>query len=921
MKPFFLFIFAAVFGLAGMSQNAVGYFAGFEENTLILKLKENQRCLATPAQINHEMFNQVSEFIGVVSLRKLFPFAEVLEAKKNERGDELVDLSLIYELKYQEEISMFRVQKMFYDLDLFEYVDFMHYYKPMYIPNDPNRGSQYYLNRIRAYDAWDISKGDSNIVIAIIDTGMDFNHLDLRDKVAYNYADPIDGIDNDNDGYVDNFRGWDFGTNDNNPQITSGNHGVFVAGIAAAHTDNNIGIAGVGFRSKFLPIKIANADERLVNAYEAIVYAANQGAKVINCSWGGKLRSGSPFEQDVINYATFNRGSLVIAAAGNDNNDVPFYPASYKNVMSVSMTDANDAKGAASSYGFYVDIAAPGQSVYSTIQGNSYTSSSGTSFAAPVVAGSAAILMSHFPHLSPLQIAERLRVTADNIDTIPANLPFAKKLGLGRVNLYNALTFPEMPSVRLIADELMGVDIQTVKAGDTLFIMPVFKNYLADVSNLTVRLVSLSSNVTVIEPERSFAQINSMTGFSPDFAYKVVLGNTIPNDFWVNLMFEFEADNYYAYDYLQYNVNRSYIPVDENLILTTMTSNGRLGYLDALSSMGNGFRYGESGTLFSMAGIMFGTSTTHVSNNVYAQNGFDDHFFPLVLPLKKSSPIFADFEAYAEFNDDNAGLNKLQVSVKHAVYAWNDAETEKFVIHEYVFRNQSNVILDDFYAGLFVDWDIKPLSYNRVKYDMSNKLFYVWSPFSSVFGGVSALTQLPVNRYAMDNDGQNLSIKISDGYTFSEKYTSLSTQRDSAGFSGNGNDVSIVLSYGPFTIQPNDSVVLAYALMAGDNPDDLVNSTQKAYEYYHQLSSVRNVSNSNLKIYPNPAMDFLNIYGLETSNSACQYVIRSISGQVVSRGVMNSKNSKLDIGFLESGLYVLTIQNSNKVYHHKFIKR
>ncbi len=906
----------------GVSQNNTDDFSGVVDNVLIVKLKEDFRSMASISAFNHDMFEDVSRKLGMQTLKKMFPYAQPMSEKKNQFGEQLVDLSLIYELEFESSTALFRAQKTLFDLDLFEYVDVKYYYKPMYIPNDPNRGSQYYLNRIRAYDAWDISKGDSNIVIAIIDTGMDFNHLDLRDKVAYNYADPIDGIDNDNDGYVDNFRGWDFGTNDNNPQITSGNHGVFVAGIAAAHTDNNIGIAGVGFHSKFLPIKIANADERLVNAYEAIVYAANQGAKVINCSWGGKLRSGSPFEQDVINYATFNKGSLVVAAAGNDNNDVPFYPASYKNVMSVSMTDANDAKGAASSYGFYVDIAAPGQSVYSTIQGNSYTSSSGTSFAAPVVAGSAAILMSHFPHLSPLQIAERLRVTADNIDTVLANLPFVQKLGLGRVNLFNALSYPELPSVRLLDATVLGKEIQEIKAGDTLLIMPIFKNYLAEVSDLTVRLIGLGSNVSVLNPEHHFATINSMMEFSPTESFKVVVGENAPIDFWVNLKFEFEAVDYYSYDYLQYNVNRSYIPIDENRILSTFTSNGRLGYADDFLTMGNGFRYGESGTLFSMAGLMFGTSTSHVSNNVYAQNGTNNHFQAIMLPVKNPSPMFADFEASTIYNDDNAGLSKLQVQVMHSAFAWNAATDDKFVIHEYVLKNQSNAVLDDFYAGVFVDWDIKPLSYNKIKYDVFNKLLYVWSPFNSVFGGISALTQLPLNSYAMDNDGQNLSIKISDGFTFSEKYTSLSTQRDSAGFSGSGNDVSTILSYGPLTIQPNDSVVLAFALLAGDNPSDIQAASQMAYAKYHNVSSVESNRARFLSLHPNPVESIVTIDFGNISYEQIEVLVLNVSGQLLHHErYENSANVGLDVSHLSSGVYFLTVRGARHVFTQKFIKK
>lgn len=925
MKYFYLSIFLWLFSFFAISQIVYDSNAGILDKTLIFKLKEDYRFQSVENKIENAQFQLVTSTLDVVSLKKKFPFAKVLQEKKNQWGEAMVDLSLIYEMEYNSPVSLNKVQKMLLNLGIFEYVDFKHFYKPMNVPNDPNSGSQYHLNNIRANDAWDISKGDSSVVIAIIDTGIDFNHLDLKENVAYNYADVLDGIDNDNDGYVDNYRGWDFGTNDNDPQIVFGAHGVFVAGIAAARTDNNLGISGVGYNSRFLPIKIANADDILINVYEAIVYAANQGAAIINCSWGGANELGSSFEQDVINYATFNKGSLVIAACGNDNNAVPFYPASYKNVMSVSMTDINDAKGTASSYGYYVDIAAPGQNVYSTFPGNSYGSSSGTSFSSPIVAGCAAILKSYFPSYSPLQIAERLRITSDNIDTLAANQAYAQKLGLGRINLFNALTFPDLPSVRLVDAEIVGgKEIPEVKAGDTIVIMPVFKNYLAEVSDLTVRLLPLTSDISILNPEHQFNLVNTMTEFSPSEAFLVVIGEDAPLDFWVNLKFEFESTDYYSYDYLQYNVNRTYIPIDENLILSSFTSDGKMGFADPLLSMGNGFKYRESSTLFSVGGFMFGENTTHVSNNVYAQNGYDNDFQNIVLPYKNLTSMVADYEAHTVFNDDKAGLNKLSVDVHHSVFAWNNLLDEKFIIHELTLINKSTQEFQDFYAGMYIDWDIDPSSYNKAKYDETAQLLYVWSPMNDIFGGISALSHLPFKRYALDHDGQNLSLKISDGFTDAEKYTAMSTNRDSAGFSGSGSDVSTILSYGPLSISPGDSVVLAFALIAGDNPLDVKLSSQRAYEKYHNTSVIDESSSHStmFELSPNPVEQdvWLDFKG-EVQNSV-QLSICNLEGKLLYTAEYSQQNKiKINLSGLSKGVYILRAVSDNKSFVRKIIKK
>lgn len=925
MKQFFLFVFLSFFSFVAMSQKAYDTNAGLIENTLILKIKEEYRFQSAENTIENTQFQLMAQELGVFSLKKIFPFAKALQEKKNQWGETLVDLSLIYEMKYDSSVSLRKAQILFSNIGIFEYVDFKHFYKPMDVSNDPNNGSQYHLNTIRAFDAWDVSKGDSSVVIAIIDSGVDFNHLDLKDNVAYNYADVIDGIDNDNDGYIDNFRGWDFGTNDNNPQIVYGGHGVFVAGLAAAHTDNGIGISGVGYHSRFLPIKISNADDKLVNAFEAIVYAANQGAAIINCSWGGANESGSYFEQDVINYATFNKGSLVIAACGNDNNEVPFFPASYKNVMSVSMTDINDAKGTASSYGYYVDIAAPGQAVYSSTTGNSYATSSGTSFSAPIVSGCAAILKSYFPNLSPLQIAERLRITSDNIDTLAANQAYTQKLGLGRVNLFNALTFPDLPSVRLMDVEVLGEkEIQDVKAGDTIVLMPVFKNYLAEVSDLTVRLLPLTSEISILNPEHQFDFVNTMTEFSPSEAFLVVIGENAPSDFWVNLKFEFESTDYYSYDYLQYNVNRTYIPIDENLILSSFTADGKLGFADPLFLMGNGFKYRESSTLFSLGGFLFGQNTTHVSNNVYAQNGYDNDFQNLVLPYKSTSPIVADYEVYTVFNDDKAMLNKLSVDVHHSVFAWNNPQDEKFIVHEYTLINKSPQEYQYFYAGMFIDWDIDPSPYNKIKYDAAHRLLYVWSPMNDVFGGISVLSDLPFKRYALDHDGQNLSLKISDGFTNAEKYTAMSTNRDSAGFSGNGNDVSTLMSYGPLTISAGDSVVMAFALIAGDNPFDIQQSSQRAYQKYNNISAVNTpIANENrFELSPNPVgQDVWIDFKGEVQNNI-QLSIYNLEGKVLYSVEYAPQNRiKIDLSALSKGVYILRAVNDHQSFVRKIIKK
>ncbi len=159
-------------------------------------------------------------------------------------------------------------------------------------PNDPKAnpttGDQYYLTNIKAYEAWDITKGNSKIIIGISDTGVDFNHNDISPKIYTNPIEIENNLDDDNNGYIDDINGYDFANEDNNAQSVGNFHGNRVAGIAGAATNNNVGMAGVGYNSTVSPLKIFKDNENFsFNAYESITYAADNGYDIINLSWGG----------------------------------------------------------------------------------------------------------------------------------------------------------------------------------------------------------------------------------------------------------------------------------------------------------------------------------------------------------------------------------------------------------------------------------------------------------------------------------------------------------------------------------------------------------------------------------------------------------------------------------------------------------
>ncbi|MCB9232126.1 MAG: S8 family serine peptidase [Bacteroidia bacterium] len=319
--------------------------------------------------------------------------------------------------------------------------------KTFYTPNDPQFASQYNLATINAPAAWNLSLGNPNVRVAVVDDAVRTSHQDLAPSIWVNPGEiPGNGLDDDFNGYIDDVSGYDVADNDNDPMpplafATSSvyTHGTHCAGIVAAATDNATGIASIGFGLKIIPVKCNNdatPGPSLPAAWDGVTYAISVLPEVISLSWGGPAYSAT--NQTLINLAYAN-DIIVVAAAGNSNVNTPMYPASYNHVISVAATDQTDTRASFSNYGPTVDVSAPGVGILSTLAGNNsdYGLLSGTSMACPLVAGLCGLMKSYNPLKTVDQIDSCLRATADNIDL--QNPGFIGQLGAGRVNALNAL--------------------------------------------------------------------------------------------------------------------------------------------------------------------------------------------------------------------------------------------------------------------------------------------------------------------------------------------------------------------------------------------------------------------------------------------------------------------------------------------------
>jgi hypothetical protein len=298
--------------------------------------------------------------------------------------------------------------------------------------------------------------GMPSTIVALIDTGVDWYHEDLQSNIYANIGESGEwadnGIDDDKNGYIDDIHGWNF-VNNNNQSQDDNRHGTHCAGIIGARGNNEIGIAGINWYTRILPIKFINRDGEgaISDAIEGMNYATQMGAQIFNSSWGNQEYSKAL--RQAIERAD-NAGVLFVAAAGNSklNSDLrPTYPSGYQlpNMISVASSDRNDAKSFFSNYGFKtVHLFAPGSEIFSTLLQNTYGFLSGTSMAAPHVAGVAALLLSHFPELSHLQIKDRI---LKNVDLIYGLKGFVQSRG--RLNAWNVLQDQKPRSDEPIEDD------------------------------------------------------------------------------------------------------------------------------------------------------------------------------------------------------------------------------------------------------------------------------------------------------------------------------------------------------------------------------------------------------------------------------------------------------------------------------------
>lgn len=804
-------------------------------------------------------------------------------------------------------------------------------YEPQsrFVPNDTLVPKQLLLETIQAFEAWDIFKGDTSVVIGISDTGVMQEHEDLFENIHKNYNEvPNNGIDDDLNGYIDDFAGVNFSYLDDstNPGSTFNKegHGTLTVGISSATTNNTTGLAGIGYNCRFFPMKAGINDTKYIYyGLQSIIYAGQNKIDVLNCSWGGP--SYSCFAQSAVDYAVANDVAIV-AAAGNHANYTPFYPAGYRGVLGVGVTDAMDTVIEMSATGAHVDLMAPGQGAVTTNQlvandtvTSIYHISCCTSAASPIVAGAVALVRSKYPELDALQALTFTRLSNDDIRHINQS---KAELIPGRLNLFKAISNNpfDKPGIEIIDYSFISLNGSNARfsANDTFRIILKIKNYLGFVHNIKVsmkKVQDLNNNIELIDSIMYINYIETYQTITLDnFIFKI-------NNPSLNLMFfafEFEADNNFQ-DRLLIPIipGSDYANFSNDILKLSVSDNGRIGYSDSpFNQRGEGFVYdGYCNTLFE--GSFFATeSQGKVVSQARNPKGRRENEFINGKPFLEPDSKFGIF--WDGLADES---NKIGLMIRNYVaLASNDTPCVRF---EFKLTNISNGSIEDLSAGYFFDWDLGADADSNVIKPFPEALPAIRSGKNSSAALIYREGNYPLIGVTVSSDeigalAQMIALKNDDLF-----YDGIISDEQKRLFLNSGTDlfteirgeISMVAGMKfPFALPTDSSVTFSILICSENNLNKLINFMKSFNETIITDIAGRENEKNNIQISFNNRTNQITlkgVYGFVVESVTLADILGRIQ---VKREIMNNERSaeiEIKTDNLPSGYYFIIIKGNN----------
>jgi hypothetical protein len=916
------------------------YSQEYENNKIRIKFKSNSEILNNIENNKNDI--TLSEFLGnytpkpYLSKELLFAYQKALEKKSNTHflrtNNDLIN---IFEFEYSKNIDPKILARKISQLQDIEYAEPIYIRELCFTPNDPMLNDQYMHNIVKTFEAWELLDTTKTTVIAIVDTGIEMDHEDLAANIWYNSNEmgldsegrpkESNGIDDDGNGFIDDWRGWDFAHNDNNP--TPGHtHGTHVAGIAAAHSNNNIGIAGISYNSKLVAIKIG-ADSRtstsVINSYQGLFYAGIVGADIINCSWGGPGFSNA--EQSIIN-AVNDLGSVIIAAAGNNGALQGFYPASYNGVLSVASTTNNDRQSNFSNYHPNVGVSAPGSNILSAELDNTYRNSSGTSMASPVVAGIAAMIKSNFTGYDNFQIIEHIKATTDNIES---RLAASRRgnFGTGRVNALKALSETNPILVRVDSYSITDNDGNNIfEANDILTIQVTLVNKLNDVYELSYEANTTDKDgKSQIAASGDIGDFKSGTHKTITFDYK--LPENLDYDFTYQIPLKLSNQNYQNTEIISFIVNQSYRNSVNPQISFTVNSSGNFGYNDYPNNEnGIGVSFENQSSILFEGGIIVANREGQLASTVRSeQQAIQNSDFKIKNLIKEKE--FENGKSFVSTFIDEGIFKKLGVEIEKTTYYLNENLLNKAIIATHKVRNISGADFDSLFLAYYFDWDIGVSGRNDLAFWDDNNQIMIQrnqSEPNKPKVGMAIISNHTSRGFAIDNDGSSTNNPgVYDGFTRKEQWDMMSGNLERT--TSRQTDASSLISAGPISLNNSDTTEIIMIIMLSDDANEFPAIVEEAKKNIDNLKllSVKS-QNNNLNIYPNPTYTNNINYELYLSESGqLEVSIYDLKGNKISEralignhgyfyGVENTNN-------FSAGTYLLKVKDGNNEYSKKFV--
>ncbi len=809
-------------------------------------------------------------------------------------------------------------------------------------PNDALFGQQLALNVLGMQEAWNISKGNKDVVVAIIDNGVDQTHEDLQPMLWTNTSEiPNNGLDDDGNGVVDDYRGcnltWNLdGTEAGNTfNSGAGGHGTNVAGISSAATNNGLGIAGIAYNCLMFPIKTSLKNTgAILFGTEALLYAAQMGFRVANCSWGTSSSAGSykPYsfvDQYIIDYC-IARGMVVTAAAGNHGNGVGGsgwrelnYPAAYDGVIGTGETTTSDKVTATSGLAGNAWIMAPGNSATTTTSSGGYTSSNiqGSSFAAPMSAGAAALLCAHRPNLTPRQIAAVLRSTGtditDNNPSVAKYLP--RRLNVAKALQVDPTSIPGLRIKQLVVRNTRGEMITRYGSGDTVMVWFRIVNELGGSEPYTF-------TASVLDPAGWLVALQSATIQHGTISS----GAEVEVGPWTAIIHQMRTQPVaVALDYVSgdhYDRLFAYLypgsvmaTFANNALSFSIGDNGMFAYASTFSNntMAEGTGVGWlpfAQDLAWVSGLLF------TENNARALKAFNNQTD--ISDFSPEKRFVSPDERRGVCTDVNAGNRTIGVRVKqHCTFPTADGASAVIAIE---IENISNETLTDPSIGYLFDWDVGPSGVNNTVREapealpvsfreMGSALMFQRESFPIVVVCAAVSNELNIQPQAA---GMMMSDIVADADQLTDAdVIKLLNSGTSVMTTASGDACGVVGMKFSGSLPPGASKRCMIVFGVGPTPEAAAAVVRQSIE---TPNSVGNLQLRPVHLYPNPATHQLQY---TVPEGAYRSTITDVLGNCVwqQQSTVGEIDHIVDLSNLAPGRYMLRAYADTFVYQSSFV--